>query len=627
MYTKKLKSKTIATINTPLSLDCIIYDKRPNTPNLSYTWFYNRKPILSTDNTRFDVSPIYSLPNIPSSDKSKVYGSTLTLSFLTLADDGTYACQAIDPETNKKHTTRTQLSVVFDFNPSSNLLPSSSNERCELYQGSLCAPFLRDSYIKVSDHLSQEEIELEVQSLVATFQTLVDSKSSNCSSWLVPATCFYVFDTCINQDPKNIKKLCRQDCELLVHHECKSAFHKLIKNPSQTQVSDMLSCKNLKKSSTQRCLPTGMPTHQNDQMCYETSLQGMSVIDTVVRQSEANTIYYGQAATSENGHACLPWENDKLLALYPKQLAGGHNYCRAIQPAGLIYTNDQTLGNSPWCMTSHGPQKCNIPSCSPLTAAVANKLYIILPSVILGAFVVVLACFLFCCYKSSCSRRNPADKTVPDATVAGSFIHQPISPNVMNTPMKSPPIFDDTTRSHNSSQGQHHLLNSNSTVLSSQNMCSIFELNYQAVAKMCEIGDGNFGKVFLARINPNAHPVYSPRQPVLVKTLENEGHNIDDCLEQEFLKELQNRADLQHANLIGLKAYCRVPGKYCCLVYEYTEFSTLHKALVAGRLGVGATGVPSNLSVGHFPYIVRQIVDVMAFLEDKGYTHRDLAAR
>jgi len=158
-------------------------------------------------------------------------------------------------------------------------------------------------------------------------------------------------------------------------------------------------------------------------------------------------------------------------------------------------------------------------------------------------------------------------------------------------------------------------------------MCSIFELNYQAVAKMCEIGDGNFGKVFLARINPNSHPVYSPRQPVLVKTLENEGNNIDECLEQEFLKELQNRADLQHANLIGLKAYCRVPGKYCCLVYEYTEFSTLHKALVAGRLGVGATGVPSNLSVGHFPYIVRQIVDVMAFLEDKGYTHRDLAAR
>ena len=78
-----------------------------------------------------------------------------------------------------------------------------------------------------------------------------------------------------------------------------------------------------------------MQTYRNDtESCYQTEIT--SALDLATANRGVDNKYFGLADTAKDGTKCQAWDDPKLLAMYPKELAGGHNYCRAIKSAGLV---------------------------------------------------------------------------------------------------------------------------------------------------------------------------------------------------------------------------------------------------------------------------------------------------
>lgn len=665
LHFNKLPKVIQAKPGTGVLINCTIYDEKRQ---LDYEW--RLKSQLITNSNKYIIKPIQTLPhpaakNLKLKQPEQIFGSQLRIISPTILNNNDdLTCRAIDARTKQQlASTKTKLSVSINVFTSDDRITNARQEyECQEYSGEAC-PHLKGLNVKVNTDQSQADIDGDIDLSIIAFESAkskVTTPQDTCrSDYVKIAACNYVYEVCPQatpHDPTTAVRLCREDCDLITLHSCRTAFKhftSLIANYGQTQ---MIDCAKLAPIG-QPCFPTGIKSFMNEtQKCYTSKIKNTnSILDKVVTKSAATSEYFGLASAAENGQECLAWDNRKLLQNYPRELSGGHNYCRSINPAGMIRYTDKAFDfDKPWCFTrSNGsrskvgtPTYCNIDSCSPIQASLNQHLPLIL--LISAALILLLITITVCVCCGRCRRKgqhlNKLESTHnhADATVASSFIQQPIMPG-NHSGMKGVPSglvsyqggaaaavggVHDSSGSHSS----QHLLHAHNSTLNQQppsstlstGAASLAEIQPESIERMCEIGDGNFGKVHLAKIK-GIHPTYQPHQPVLVKTVEAD-FQIDEQTEQEFCRELQNRAELRHANLICLKAFVR-QTRICCLVYEYTEWSTLHKTLVASRLGVGAAGVPTHLQVQNFPYIVRQIADVMSYLEDKGYTHRDLAAR
>lgn len=676
-YLNKLPDTLTAISSKKFDIDCYIYDFKHD---YEYYWLKNNKKIESRG--RIKIKELIKLPdkyqfqynqyllslqrngdntsdNDYNNNFAKTYGSRLSINFVSFADKAEYTCVAkrLDGR-GKEWKTTTKLSTKSNsaLMPliTDNTKPKINSPRCEKYNGNYCS-LLKGRYILLKGHQRTVDIEDEVRNIVNSFMEYVDkSETETCSQWLQPATCLYVFDLCseeLLEDPSDSNlepvKLCRQDCELLTYHNCKAAFTKFRRQSQEFSVYDQLNCTKLKSTyNSNSCIPSGMAEYvQDTQSCYDTQIDNNSILNVKAVQ---NT-YFGLANTAIDGSRCQNWNYESLLAIYPKELAGGHNFCRAIKAgstglvnhASLSKQEIKSLGNEPWCMTANGPKTCGVEACSLVKATVGNNLLTIILSVLIAVLVVLIACIVCCCIAANRRKNSKKEKLKQDqlvetallnnqsmqnqqnlllvqsqnnGTVAGSFIHQTpnfpqktgISP-INNSHNQSNDLHNGrivegaySSRSFSSGpNGNNNGMNphDNSNILNNFNSSNLYSnihnINPEFIHKLAEIGDGNFGKVHLAKILPNSGN-YNPGQPVLIKTVEEE--NMDENTEVEFVKELQNRIELQHSNLICLKAFVRNPNIWC-LIYEYTEFSTLHKSLVASRLGIGAAGVPTCLGV------------------------------
>lgn len=381
-----------ATTNKAFKMDCYIYDFQYD---YTYTWYKNGHEITNFyrlkqnelvvlpdeyyyQKNNFDVAKrkyLKSMQNkqggsnndntgttydymsddddyINDDNTQKVYGSRLSFSMITFVDKGTYECVAKRADgRGSEHRTNTTLSTSFGSSSNSNNKKNNISKmppsRCEKYQGNYCE-ILKGYSIRLEGFQAINDIEDEVKMIVERFDSYVDqnrnSGASTCSTYLKDATCLYVFNICSEQlltNPTSTKlkplKLCREDCELLTHLNCKKPYEALKTQVQEFKIAEKLNCTSLTPTdpSGQKCLPTGLPTYNNDtQSCYETEITSAIGLATVNQGSSHK--YYGLASKADDGSECLRWSDPKLLAMYPRELAGGHNYCRSIKGAGLV---------------------------------------------------------------------------------------------------------------------------------------------------------------------------------------------------------------------------------------------------------------------------------------------------
>lgn len=155
-----------------------------------------------------------------------------------------------------------------------------------------------------------------------------------------------------------------------------------------------------------------------------------------------------------------------------------------------------------------------------------------------------------------------------------------------------------------------------------------------------ELGEGAFGKVYrgaiigydwLATQQPaifsnrymNGTPAGAAGElPVAVKTLK---ENASQKVQQDFQREAELMADLQHPNIVCLVGVV-TRQEPMCLLFEYMEHGDLHEYLIA-HSPARADSINQTLEFADFLHICRQIAAGMEFLVAHHYVHRDLAAR
>merc|ERR1712003_204776 len=170
-----------------------------------------------------------------------------------------------------------------------------------------------------------------------------------------------------------------------------------------------------------------MKKYMNEtQACYETDLSNS------LKTWRVKSDYFGQANRAIDGEICRPWENRKLIAMFPKELAGGHNYCRTIDgSAGLITWPGATaeeirsLGKAPWCYTKNGPTQCAVESCSAMKTLMGNNMMTILIACGSSILVFLLTCVI-CCFvrwqNAKSKNKKEAEISKQNALVQQSLI-------------------------------------------------------------------------------------------------------------------------------------------------------------------------------------------------------------
>lgn len=154
--------------------------------------------------------------------------------------------------------------------------------------------------------------------------------------------------------------------------------------------------------------------------------------------------------------------------------------------------------------------------------------------------------------------------------------------------------------------------------------------------KFCqELGEGAFGKVYKGQaLGLLGETIIIP---VAIKTLKvNASHRV----KQEFKREVELMAYLQHPNIICLLGVC-INEQPMCMLFQFMSCGDLHEYLVSNfiqtdDLSIGEfsedleeTGstFSSSLSLRDLLYISSQISAGMEYLSSHHYVHRDLATR
>eukprot|EP00052_Salpingoeca_macrocollata_P025034 m.226652 g.226652 ORF g.226652 m.226652 type:complete len:629 (+) comp22362_c1_seq6:89-1975(+) len=142
-----------------------------------------------------------------------------------------------------------------------------------------------------------------------------------------------------------------------------------------------------------------------------------------------------------------------------------------------------------------------------------------------------------------------------------------------------------------------------------------WEVDAAKLSGFKEIGQGNFGVVYLAQLDDGKN-----KYTVAVKTLS----ETDKDLEQEFRKEanVMKAIDAQH-NIVRLIGLCTKKAP-CYMIMEYMPRGDLKGVLRSHR---PAAGKPSPLSYRQLAKMGVDIAEGMSYLESIKIVHRDLAAR
>ncbi len=182
-----------------------------------------------------------------------------------------------------------------------NLRPDERRGSCQPYVGSVCAKFVGQEYIFVSEGLSQEYVE---QKLSAAFSVISASPdlSQECSPYAIPAICLSTFPLCDRQTERP-RKLCREECEVLESRICR----KELAIARQYAALE----KQLVLPECPESPPVGSPESAN---CVRV---GISEVRQLIKPHSCykgdGGDYRGTISTTESGLMCQPWNRHPLF--------------------------------------------------------------------------------------------------------------------------------------------------------------------------------------------------------------------------------------------------------------------------------------------------------------------------
>ncbi|XP_037355986.1 high affinity nerve growth factor receptor isoform X2 [Talpa occidentalis] len=153
----------------------------------------------------------------------------------------------------------------------------------------------------------------------------------------------------------------------------------------------------------------------------------------------------------------------------------------------------------------------------------------------------------------------------------------------------------------------------------------VHHIKRQDIVLKWELGEGAFGKVFLAECH-NLLPEQD-KMLVAVKALK----EVSESARQDFQREAQLLTVLQHQHVVRFFGVC-TEGRPLLMVFEYMRHGDLNRFLRshgpdAKLLAVGEDVAPGPLGLGQLLAVASQVAAGMVYLASLHFVHRDLATR
>ncbi|XP_045732002.1 high affinity nerve growth factor receptor isoform X1 [Mirounga angustirostris] len=153
----------------------------------------------------------------------------------------------------------------------------------------------------------------------------------------------------------------------------------------------------------------------------------------------------------------------------------------------------------------------------------------------------------------------------------------------------------------------------------------VHHIKRQDIVLKWELGEGAFGKVFLAE----CHNLLSEQDKMLVavKALK----EVSESARQDFQREAQLLTMLQHQHIVRFFGVC-TEGRPLLMVFEYMRHGDLNRFLRshgpdAKLLAGGEDVAPGPLGLGQLLAVASQVAAGMVYLAGLHFVHRDLATR
>ncbi|KAL5466693.1 hypothetical protein EMCRGX_G030839 [Ephydatia muelleri] len=482
-------------------------------------------------------------------------------------------------------------------------------ETCDQYSGSFCSGFGFSAVYVNRQVFPNGQVDIELHLERAYSQLITQGKvslSSGCNTLLHMFLCQRALPGCA-PNSTTAMSLCQDQCSLL-------SVVKLCLGESLTgQLVRAVPGASLQCSESRRTNPGCLPLPQWDQFgAVQTESKGTCY-------TSDGTSYSGSVTSSESGSACQQWSNSTYMTELFPGLVESKNYCR--NPGGL--------GTRPWCFTDKGRMDyCSVPQCKGIELqnkapadvtqqtggrgggeGNASTVIAVVSAAAVVVIVVVVVGVIGAVYYSKRQARKPhlvqLQKQETKKELGLQYNPHYFTQTILPTRLQ-PTI--ETFR----------------------------QLDRSKVQYIKELGKGNFGVVFLGKVDHLKEG--EGEVMVAVKTLREE---TSEVLEN-FVSEAKTMFSFDHTNIVKIYAVCMKETPYY-MVFEYMDKGDLAHFLqenassyqkqkrdpigVHERTESSISNNPAQLSCEQLTDVCRQIAAGMDYLSKKNHIHRDLACR
>ncbi|XP_058831666.1 tyrosine-protein kinase transmembrane receptor Ror [Topomyia yanbarensis] len=408
------------------------------------------------------------------------------------------------------------------------------------------------------------------------------------------------------RNTENLRRICRNDCELLENELCQKEYAIAKRHPTIGQKLPLEECDDLPTQySIDGTILNGIGGlgSSGDRECMRLGIE-MDIVRDDDCYWESGTTYRGILDRSNLGKPCMRWSKlMREISNYPE--LAGHNYCR--NPGG-----DQV---APWCYVDLKKtiEFCQIQKCSD-----RMWIYLIVGFVVFVA-TIIISISVVCCKKfKKHGVSNIQNINLPnvDKNIYGNSRH--------NSPIEMTSLIANqnaagTIHRNSENGGIQGLISGQpgqqgSSQSRNNGIARVPHHTLQDVRFVEELGEGAFGKVYKGELTQkDGGKIF-----VAVKALK---ENASAKTQADFKREIELISDLKHDNIVCILGVV-LKEEPLCMLFEYMAQGDLHEFLIANSPNEG-----KQLTQLQFLLISQQICDGMEYLASHHYVHRDLAAR
>ncbi|XP_035910088.1 tyrosine-protein kinase transmembrane receptor Ror [Anopheles stephensi] len=414
------------------------------------------------------------------------------------------------------------------------------------------------------------------------------------------------------RNTENLRRICRNDCELLENELCQKEYAIAKRHPTIGQKLPLEECDDLPlQQSVDGTILNGIGGlgSSGDMECMRLGIDlDIKPDDDCYWENGAS--YRGIMDRTQSSKICMRWSKlMHTMSEFPH--LAGHNYCRNPPHAGPM--------DAPWCYVDMQKtiEYCDIPKCS-------ERMWMY---IIIGFVAVISPLFIgigvFCCRKyrkhgvSNIQNINlpNADKNI----YGNSRLNSPIEmtsliANQASTGAASRNAENGGIQGLTTGQPGNGGNPGQSSQSRNNGISRVPQYTLQDVRFVEELGEGAFGKVYKGELTQkNGERIF-----VAVKALK---ENASAKTQADFKREIELISDLKHDNIVCILGVV-LKEEPLCMLFEYMAQGDLHEFLIANSPNEG-----KSLSQLQFLLIAQQICDGMEYLASHHYVHRDLAAR